>query len=46
MSMKRREFLMAGLALNLSPLALAQPGRATQTRSAKTTTQKAIPAPR
>ena len=37
MSMKRREFLMAGLALNLSPIALAQQGRATPSRSAKTT---------
>ncbi len=45
MSMKRRDFLAAGLALNFSPLAiaLAQPGGATPgrgatpTRSAKTT---------
>src|SRR4051812_34612875 len=37
MSMKRREFLMAGLALNISPMAPARQGRATPVRSAKTT---------
>src|SRR5881394_4023918 len=37
MSMKRREFLMAGLALNISSMAPAQQGRAPLNRSARTT---------